>query len=408
MFSRDPRRERRIIRPRRRPERVAVEGLETRQLMTYSPFGFSLPQLSVTGYSASQAAYGGPLTVDVTVENQGASSLIEPTNLAPGAISTADSPPTTVQVFASTKPNATAGLVLVDTIVIPSIRQNSDYEVISTFALPARPPGFPANGGKIYLTLVVNNNQAILETSTVNNIYRVPRPVTITRALPDLHVVALDIPATLQPGDVISPTIRVTNTGSGTAGPVLVQLVASLDKNFGPGDAVVGQYVIPSLPGISGVPSKVSFAGDANVLPTPNENTTTLPPLKLPSTPGFYYLGVVIDPFHTFDQATPASPALQDVVPVGPADPFLPPGRLLSQTNGAIPIFPQLPSAIINPVAVVPVVVIPPLFPNPVTNPGPPILRAASIKVLPGHGHPTRVVSDHAKAAKDHGKPSHR
>ena len=43
MSSKESHRERSAARPRRRPERVAVEGLETRQLMTYSAFGFSLP-----------------------------------------------------------------------------------------------------------------------------------------------------------------------------------------------------------------------------------------------------------------------------------------------------------------------------------------------------------------------------
>lgn len=386
MFSSDRRRERRIVRPRSRPGRVAVEGLETRQLMAYSPFGFSLPQLSVTGFAAPTAAYGGPLTIDVTVENQGASSLIEPTHLAPGSVSTADSTATTVEVFASTKPNASSGLLKLATIVVPPIQQNSDSEVISTVALPARPRGFPGIGGKLYLTLVVNNNQAVLESSTVNNVYRVPTPVTITNPLPNLQVVALDIPAALQPGEVISPTIRIANFGSANPsaqGPVTVELVASLNKTFGPGDAVVGSYVIDSLPGISGVPTQnilATLAGDQNIIQGPNVNTTTLPPLKLPTSPGFYYLGVVIDPFHTINQTYAPSPALRDVMPVGPADQFLPAGTIIIKPSGAAPIFPALPSTFINPLTATPTVVITPLFPNinPVTNPGPTIVRQAA------------------------------
>ena len=263
MFSSDRRPQRRIVRPRPRlrPGRVAVEGLESRQLLTYSPFGFSLPALSVTGFAAPTAAYGGPLTIDVDVENQGASSLVEPTHLAPGSVSNADSAPTTVEVFASPKPNATSGLLQVDTINIPAVRQNSDYNTISAIALPDRPKGFPGVGGKLYLTLVVNNNQAVLESSTANNIYRVPTPVTITDPLPDLQVVALDIPSPLQPGEVIAPTIRIENFGSAdpaAQGPVTVELVASQNQTFGPGDAVVASYVINSLPGISGVPTQGS------------------------------------------------------------------------------------------------------------------------------------------------------
>ena len=128
MSSKESHRERRTARPRRRPERVAVEGLETRQLMTFSAFGFSLPDLSVSGYAAPTAAWGGPLTIDVNVLNSGASSLVEPTHLPPGLIGTPDtqgasnanSPATTVQVFAFPTPGGKAGSVLIDTVDIPA------------------------------------------------------------------------------------------------------------------------------------------------------------------------------------------------------------------------------------------------------------------------------------------------
>ncbi len=181
MVPRDSRRERRSGRPRRRPERISVEGLETRQLMAYSPFGYSLPQLAVTGYAANTASWGGPLTIDVTVQNQGASSLVEPLNLVPGSTnntlntpagvstnSTADATPTTVEVYASSRPNSTRNLLKMDTINInTNITQNTSLETISTIALPAKPQGY---GNKVYLTLVVNNNQSILQINQSQNI----------------------------------------------------------------------------------------------------------------------------------------------------------------------------------------------------------------------------------------------
>lgn len=398
MFPRDFRRERRSQRPRLRPEnRVAVEGLETRQLMAYSPFGFSLPQLSVSGFAGPTASYNSPLVVDVVVENQGASSLVEPTNLAPGSISSADAAATTVQVFASPRPNATSGLLLLDTISIPIVRQNSDFETISEIALPSRPRGFPGVGGKLYLTLVVNNDQAILQTSNQSNIFRIPTPVRITNPLPDLQVVALDILPSLQPGDVITPTVQIVNLGPANPalqGPVLVELVASLDKKFGPGDAVIGSYLIPSLPGTSEVPTRGRLGLDVNLIPPANVNTTTLPPIRLPTSPGFYYLGVVIDPFHTINQTYAPSPALRVPTPVGPRSQFLPPSALLFTTNGSTVTFPNLPSTLINPlptVSVTPPVLFPnpsPVFPVfPSTNP---IVKATSAHTRtahPGRGH---------------------
>ncbi|WP_435007429.1 hypothetical protein P12x_004729 [Tundrisphaera lichenicola] len=353
MSSNESHRERRNARRRRRPEKVAVEGLETRQLLTYSAFGYSLPDLTVSGYAARAATWGGQLNINVDVENLGASSLIEPTHLAPGATSTADAPATTVDVFASTQPKGNRGLVKVGTIAVPPVQQNSDYETTATINLPDRPAGFPGDGGVIYLRLVVNNARAINESDTTNNTFRVPTKIRIAEALPNLRVVGFDVPTTLVPGQVISPTIRVANYGPGNPslqGPVTVQLVASLNNTFGPGDVVVGSYVINSLPGISAVPTKGSIRNNANVIPTANEITTTLPPLTLPTTPDKYFLGIIIDPNGDIKQTRAPSSKLQAPVKVGPNDGSLPSGGLLVTTNGQVPVFPAPPSTILNPV----------------------------------------------------------
>lgn len=404
MFPRDSRRESRSGRPRCRPGRVAVEGLEGRQLLAYSPFGFSLPQLSVTGYAPAAAAWGGPITLDVTVENLGASSLVEPTHLTPGSVSNADSGPTTVEVYAAARPNANSGLVKVDTIDIANVVQNSDFETISTVPLPSRPAGFPGAGGKIYLTFVVNNSQAILQSSNANNVYRDPTAVRITDPLPDLQVVGFDVPQPLRPGDVITPTIRIANFGSAdpaAQAPVTVELVASLDKNFGPGDAVVATYTIRSLPGLSGVPTRGILVNDTNVIPPPNVNTTTLAPIKLPTSPGFYYLGVKIDPSHAINQTYAPTPRLSTPVPVGPLGQFLPASALIATTTGTLPVFPQRPSLFLTPITTTPP---PTLFP--ITPPGgfPPILAlptsAAKVKaaaVSTTHGH-VKAAGHHAVA----------
>ena len=423
MSSKESHRERRTARTRSRPGR-AVEGLEPRRLMAYSAFGYSLPALTVSGYAPTTAAYGSPLTIDVNVLNTGASSLVEPTNLPPGYIgtpdtqgsSTANSPATTVEVFASTTPNAKSGGVLIDTVNIPPISQNSNYETISTLPFPARPAGFPGNGGKIYLTYVVNNEGTFTEASLANNIYHVPNPITVTTsALPDLQVVAFNVPSTLQPGDVIAPTIRIANFGTAdpaAQGPVTVDIVASLNKTFGPGDAVVASYVIDSIPGSTGVPTYGSIADEANVIPPPNQNTTMVAPFKLPTTPGFYYLGVIIDPFHTINQSYAPSPNLIDPVPVGPPSQFLPPGTLLFTTEGQVPVFPAAPVTVVNPISTTPtnpttpVFIRPPLFPrsnNPIVTLD--AVGHASTKVA--HGKTAHVASVARPAKVSHPRAKH-
>jgi len=405
VFSNDSRRERRGGRPRARAERVAVEGLEGRQLLAYSPLGFSLPQLSVTGYAPSSAAYGGPIVLDVTVANRGASSIVEPTNLAPGSISGADAVATTVEVFAAARPNANSNVVKIDTIQIPLIAQNSEFEILSVASLPAiRPAGFPGVGGKIYLTFVVDNTQAVQQISRANNIYRDPTPITITNALPDLQVIAFDVPGTLQPGDVISPTIQIANFGSAdpaSQGPVTVQLIASTNTTYGPGDSVVGSFTINSLPGVSGVPTQGQVNLADNVIPPPNVTTVTLPPLKLPTTPGFYYLGVKIDPNHTINQTYGPNPKLSDLVTVGPPNAFLPAASLVATTTGGVPIFPAKPSAFLTPIGTIPTT--PVLFP---VNQPPggllgPVARVAALSTRSAHAHPA------AKLAHAAAKPKH-
>ncbi|WP_435019247.1 hypothetical protein TA3x_001192 [Tundrisphaera sp. TA3] len=321
--------------------------------MAYSPLGYSLPDLRVSAYAAKTAAWGGPLAIQVRVNNIGASSIVEPTNLAPGSTSSADAPATSVAVFASTRPGAKGKVVNLGSIAIPATPQNSENDVTGQVTLPQRPAGFAANG-QIYLTLVVNNDRSILESNFANNVRRIQAPVDISNPLPDLKVVALDIPAALQPGDVITPTIRIGNFGNAdpaAQGPVNVILVASLNDTYGPGDAVLGSYTINSLPALSQVPTTSFLSGDENVTPPANYNTTTLAPLQLPTTPGKYFIGVIIDPNDTIQERSETSAALQFLQRVGPRVRGLSAANKLADISvGNVPVFPQLPSAIFNPV----------------------------------------------------------
>ncbi len=113
---------------------------------------------------------------------------------------------------------------------------------------------------------------------------------------------------------------------------------------------MLGTYTITSLPGVSEVPTQLStLPSTTNLTPLPNVNTTTLAPIKLPSTPGKYYIGIVIDPKHTINQTYAPRAALRDPILVQPNDSQLPPSTLLVNTNGTIPVFPELPSAVIPP-----------------------------------------------------------
>ena len=66
--------------------------------MAASALGFSLPDLSINGSVGTRAAWGGTLGVIATVINTGTSTITNPIAQAPGSVTTADAPPSTVAV----------------------------------------------------------------------------------------------------------------------------------------------------------------------------------------------------------------------------------------------------------------------------------------------------------------------
>src|SRR5207302_2797501 len=134
------------------------------------------------------------------------------------------------------------------------------------------------------------------------NVAPAAQPVRLTLPLPDLEVVGLDVPPVLQPGDTITPSIRLANFGTmptDLQAPVDVALVVSTGKTFDSGSRIIALYHITNLPPISVASTKNLVVGDANLDPPANFETLFGTPVTLPRRPGRYNLGVVIDPFNT-------------------------------------------------------------------------------------------------------------
>lgn len=295
------RRRRLTDRSRRRVGLGVVEALEQRLVMSYSPLGYSLPDLSVIGFAGPSAAYGGQIGVTAQVTNLGASSIIEPLNQAPGSPSSADAGPSTVNVYLSPTPKLANNSILIGQLAIPSISQNNTIQVSATLTLPASPSRYPAIGHNAFIIFVADSTQAVREIDETNNSAK-PVPVKITPNLPDLKTYALDVPPTIQPGDTIQPNIRIANVGSADTspqGPVTVLLVASLDKSFGTGASVIGRYTIDNIPASALTPTKNFVLGDVNLDPPPYIRTISGAIATVPTQPGKYYIGVVIDPNNT-------------------------------------------------------------------------------------------------------------
>lgn len=295
--------------------------LESRELMAYSPYGVSLPDLVVSGSSSGVAAWGQPLGVSINVHNIGASSMIEPTQLEQGASSSADSATTVVNVLASRVPNPGKNQsIVIAQVPVPAIPQNGSSQINGSITLPTRPAGYPGIGGRIFLTYVVNPARNVLEYDPNNNTTASTNPVRIEAALPDLKVTSAEIPTDLQPGDSVAPTVTIANFGTANPnlqGPVTVQLVASLDRNFGPGDTVISSFSIDSLPGVNAVPAVATVNGTPTLVAPANTITETFPIGTLPATPNRYYIGIVIDPTKTIKQLSPPTSRLAALTPVG-------------------------------------------------------------------------------------------
>jgi hypothetical protein len=332
----------------RRPRRVPpahIELLESRQLMAYSPLGYSLPELVVSGRATTTAAYGGDLGVEISVQNLGASSIIEPFALTPGATSTADAPATTANVYlsATSKFNARTA-VLVGSVDIPAIKQNDRVEISSTLTLPSQPRGFPGAGKNVYLTFVVNPTGSIVQNdSTANTSAPVKLRVAPQPALPSLQLVDFAVPGVLQPGDTIQPVIQVGNFGTASTvaqGPVTVYLVASLDKTFSSGSSIVATYSIDNIPSASSVVGRHSVLGDDSLDGTSNIATINGASVTLPTSPGRYYLGIVVDPNNTIKELPTRRPAnrLQGLKVVTSGVSGLPAANVTA--NGSTALFP--------------------------------------------------------------------
>ena len=329
--------------------RPGLEGLESRELLSYSPLGFSLPDLTVTGVTAPVAAYQQTLTVSLDVRNLGASSIVEPLFLAQGAPSSADAPPSEVTVYLSRSPHrGRAPLVPIGTIQVPTVPQNSLVTVTETLSMPARVRRLPGNGGTAYAFFRIDQGETIIEHDRRNNFTRQGVPIQIAAPLPDLYGVALDVPPVMQPGDTISPTIRVANFGTTNTdqqSSFQVDLVASTDENFGPGDTVLQSFTVTSLPPLANVPMRRTVLGDVNINEPVNIITLhSATPVTLPETPGQYFIGVVVDPQNVIREISEIgrgpNPRIEPIRPVGPPSQFLPPAGILSDPAPLSNVFP--------------------------------------------------------------------
>jgi hypothetical protein len=297
-------------------------------VLSYSPIG-SLPDLTGVASVPPVAAYGGEITIEVDVSNIGASSLVEPLALVPGSTSLADAPASIIGVYLSRNAHrfVLARSFKIGEIDVSAIRQNSTLNITGTLPMPAaRPVGLPGNGGRVFVWLRLDEAREVLDIDRTNNVIRGGQAVQLAAPLPELAVVAFEAPPVLSPGDVIDPSFKIANFGTVDTSPqgtLLVQLVASTDPFFGPSDVVLASYNITNVPPLAGAPSRgTTVLGDVTIDNPSNVITVGGQLATLPSDPGSYFIGLIVDPNNTIRQISEISggqsSALEELRVVGP------------------------------------------------------------------------------------------
>ncbi len=336
----------------------ALERLEERALMTFSTLGYSLPDLTISGEAGPRAAWGSTLDVTASLQNIGASSTTEPVSQLPvtqpqatgslyNSTSSADVPASSVEVVLTPSAHSLRGAVKLGTFMAPALSQNNLEVLQEAFNLPNRPAGFPAHAGRFYVRLIANSTHTIQESTYANNISR-PIAVQLTPVgLPELRVASLAIPSNLQPGDTIYPVISIENLGTAPTdlqGPVTVDLVASVTPTFTLGSSIVASYSVSNIPPVSQAPTRGNYKTFAsqNLFPPANVVTILGQAVTLPTSPGTYYLGVVIDPAQQLKQISRPRNPFEAFHVIGPAVNNLPPTGIIS--NATTSQFPTPPS----------------------------------------------------------------
>ncbi|AGC42848.1 fibronectin type III domain-containing protein [Myxococcus stipitatus DSM 14675] len=158
----------------------------------------------------------------------------------------------------------------------------------STSFWPGLPPDAQGMQGGYYVGAIIDGESVVQELREDNNTFMLGK-VAVGDG-PDLVVNGMSIPASAQPGQPFSLTVRACNLGTMPSPPTQARLYISLDAELtpmssGPGPAAldqtpIGQLSVPSL----GTGQCLTISGSA---------PATLPPDGQAG--GVYYVGVVMD-----------------------------------------------------------------------------------------------------------------
>ena len=161
----------RSLRPERRARRrtslAAPERLESRELMAFSPLGFSLPDLSITGSAGTARRLGRDARRHRHGAQHGDQHDHQPDRAGARERHHGRRPRVDGRRRDHPARRIRGRAVTIGTFQAPPVPQNSLEQIAESFTLPARPAGFAGGGGKFFVHLIVNSNSKILEANKI-------------------------------------------------------------------------------------------------------------------------------------------------------------------------------------------------------------------------------------------------
>ena len=195
----------------------------------------SVPDLQVSSLSSPAASGPGQiLTVSETISNSG---LVEA-----GA--------STTRFYLSGDQTLDAADVLLGSRLVPPIPSAGSNSATTTITIPAA-----TQVGAYYIIAAADAGGALTEASETNNI----RVQAMAISHPDLQVSSFSAPAGSGPGQLLTVSDVVSNSGLVGAGACTMKFYLSNDQTFDADDLLLGSRAVPAIPAGGNSPASTAL-----------------------------------------------------------------------------------------------------------------------------------------------------
>ena len=252
-----------------------------------------LPDLTGTiDVTPEPLRWGDAFSVSVSVQNEGARSA--------GA--------STAKIHLSADATITTGDHELDAWDVGSIAAGGSRVYTRTYSLPATPPaGFTATDD-VYVIVVIDDGDVVVESHEGNN--TAYDPVHVDPPLPDLTGTIDVTPEPLRWGDAFSASVTVRNEGAGSTGASTAKIYLSADVTITTGDHELDAWPVESITtgGSRAYTRTCSLPG--------------APPTGLTASDEVY-IGVLVDATGALEESNEGNNTTSDQVHVDPPRPDL-------------------------------------------------------------------------------------